>query len=216
MGNNCSTQKGDAPKNVSLPNQIKGPMATEYGKRKTREFAAQYDRNQSIAKTRQKFIVVREPFQRLLSAYRNKIEPPGRLDMFGQMSRTISAKYRTNQSDTAERVATFDEFLQFYVNPEEKKNEHWTSFYRLAKPCQFQYDFVLKLEDIEFESNWLFRHFQKNISYPQGYPHPTDKHSRTEAYLQRIDKNLLRQVYDLLHLDYQLFNYPLPSFFDFS
>ena len=191
-------------------------MATEYGNQKTREFIAQYDRNQSIAKTRQKFIVVREPFQRLLSAYRNKIEPPGRLDFFGKMSRQISTRYRTNQSDLTERVATFEEFLLFYVNPKETTNEHWSSFCHLAKPCQFQYDFILKLEDIEFESNWLFRHFQIDISYPKGYKRPTDKHTRTNAYLQKIDKNLLRQVYDMLRLDYQLFNYPLPSFFDFS
>lgn len=208
--------KGDAPKNLSSPSQIKGDIATEYGKRKTREFIAQYDRNQSIAKTRQKFIVVREPFQRLLSAYRNKIEPAGRLDLFGQMSRYISTKYRTNQTDKTERAATFDEFLSFYVNPEEKTNEHWTSFYQLAKPCQFQYDFILKLEDIEFESNWLFRHLQIDLSYPQGYKRPTDKHTRTEAYLQNIDKKLLHKVYDLLRLDYQLFNYPLPSFLDVS
>ena len=203
----------EAPVNVTKPGQISGSEATEFSRSKMRQFVAQHKSNSSIAQMRQKFMVVREPFQRLLSAYRNKIEPPKRNDMFGKWSRQISAKYRVDQSDPIERAATFDEFLRYFVNPKEKTNGHWIGQNKLAQSCRFQYDYILKLEDIEFESNWLFRHLKLDLTYPPVYGHDHDKNELTEKYLKNIDKNLLRQVHDQLRFDYQLFNYPLPSFF---
>ena len=112
------------------------------------------------------------------------------------MSRKMSKKYRTNQTDETIRPATFSEFLEYYVNPNEHQNEHWISFASLAQPCRYKYTYILKLEDIQFESNWLFRHLGVNMTYPKGYDRPDDKHSRTKRYLHSIDKKLLRSVYD--------------------
>ena len=112
------------------------------------------------------------------------------------MSRKISKKYRRNQTDETLRPATFSEFLEYYVNPNERQNEHWISFASLAQPCMYKYTYILKLEDIEFESNWLFRHLKVNMTYPKGYNRPDDKHSRTKSYLKNIDKKLLGSVYD--------------------
>ena len=186
--------------------------ATEYGKIKNDEFHRLYAKNSSIVDM-PKFLIVREPFGRLLSAYRNKIEPH-RDDYFGRMSKSMSKKYRENQSDKEERWATFEEFLKFYTNPMEKQNEHWVTFKKLAQPCKYQYDYVLKLEDIEVESNWLFRHLKLDITYRQGSKPKTDKHAFIQSYVKEIDSDLLKQVYKKLEDDYKLFNYPMPTFFE--
>ena len=107
------------------------------------EFHALYDKNQTIAKTWLKMLVVREPFQRLLSAYRNKIEP-NRTDYFGQTSKKIAKKY-----GNSERSATFSEFLQFYIDDKEP-NEHWESFASLAQPCKYDYKYILKSDFVRF------------------------------------------------------------------
>ena len=127
---------GDAG-NQTLPNKIRGSVATDYGKKKQTEFHTLYDKNQTIVETWPKMLVVREPFQRLLSAYRNKIEP-NRTDYFGQISKKIAKKY-----GKAERPATFSEFLVFYIE-EKEPNEHWASFSSLSQPCKYNYDYILK------------------------------------------------------------------------
>ena len=70
---------------------------------------------------------------------------------------------------------------------------------------------LIKIEDIEFESNWLFHHLGLNQTYPKGYASSTDKYARTRNYLVDIDPKLLKKVLVKLKPDYQLFNYPLPS-----
>ena len=59
-----------------------------------------------------KFLVVREPFERLLSAYRNKLEPE-KDDYFGRLSRMVhknvqAGHLRRKRADQA----TFKEFLE--------------------------------------------------------------------------------------------------------
>ena len=127
---------GDAG-NLTSPKKIPGSAATDYGHKKEAEFHTLYDNNQTIAKTWLKMLVVREPFQRLLSAYRNKIEP-NRTDYFGQTSKKIAKKY-----GNSDRSATFSEFLMFYID-EEEPNEHWASFASLAQPCRYNYKYILK------------------------------------------------------------------------
>ena len=157
-----------------------------------------------------KFTIVREPFGRLLSAYRNKIERVQN-NGFGRMSKSMSIKYRSNRKDKTQRPATFEEFLKFYTNPKEKQNAHWETFRKLVQPCKYQYDYILKLEDIELESNWLFRHFNLNMTYPKGHP-KHDTHSLILSYVKDLEKSLLKRVYGKLKDDYRLFNYPVPSF----
>ena len=127
---------GDAGNQTS--SEIPGNAATAYGHTKQNdEFHTLYDKDQTIAKTWQKMVVVREPFQRLLSAYRNKIEP-NRTDYFGQVSKKIAKDY-----GNSERHATFSEFLRFYLD-EKEPNEHWDSFASLAQPCKYDYKYILK------------------------------------------------------------------------
>ena len=120
-----------------MPAKIRGSAATDYGHKKIDEFQTLYDKDQTITKTWLKMLVVREPFDRLLSAYRNKIEP-NRTDYFGQISKRIAKHY-----GNSERPATFSEFLKFYID-DHYPNEHWESFASLAQPCKYDYNYILK------------------------------------------------------------------------
>ena len=85
---------------------IKGSDATQFG----REWKFQNlpeDKRQILLGTRLKMVVVREPSQRLLSAYRNKIAPM-RDDFFGKWSREIIKNYRTDQNDLKKTTFSYD------------------------------------------------------------------------------------------------------------
>ena len=105
---------------------------------------------------------------RLLSGYRNKIEPM-RDDTFGKWSRDIITYYRKDQNDT--KPTTFNEFLEWWVDGTHRgsDNEHWQTYRNLINPCLYQWDYILKLENIEEESKWLFSEFNiTKITYPPG------------------------------------------------
>ena len=70
------------------------------------------------------------------------------IDLVRQIIHAVSL--RLNHS------ATFEEFLKYYVS-DEKMNEHWELYNNLVIPCTYNYKYILKLEDIDNESNWLFK-----------------------------------------------------------
>ena len=78
---------------------INGAAATEYG---NENFVKNVQKMKSVISKREKMVVVREPFERLLSAYRNKIEP-NRSDFFGTISKNISNKFRKDEKDKSDR-----------------------------------------------------------------------------------------------------------------
>ena len=58
-------------------------------------------------------------------------------------------------------TATFAEFLESIANhyPETREQDiHWEPYWSACYPCDIQYDYILKLETIEEDSEWLLRH----------------------------------------------------------
>ena len=144
---------------------------------------------------------------RLLSGYRNKIEPM-RNDSFGKYSREIIKHYREDKNDTkpttfsndfklmltswgscpirwgssfSKLIATLpfktnlkssnSEFLEWWVDGtiSGSDNEHWQTYRNLINPCLYKWDYILKLENIEEESKWLFAEFNiTEVGYPPG------------------------------------------------
>jgi len=105
---------------------------------------------------------------RLISAYRNKIETI-RDDIFGKMSREITKNYRMDQNETG--PTRFTEFLEWWLDGKTKwsQNEHWQTYRNLINPCAYKWDYILKLENIEEESKWLFSELNiTEIKYPPG------------------------------------------------
>ena len=189
--------------------------ATQYGQRKMKEFKQLYKEDSEIINKRIKFVVVREPFDRLVSAYENKIEPDDD-DHFGNMSKEISLKYRTDKSDFTSRPATFVEFLRLYVDPAAKVNCHWENFEKLVQPCQYKYDYILKIENIEEEATELLERLNSKHLYPHGKKHMTSMTERVKRHLKNIDNNLLFKVFLKIKRDYEMFNYEFPDFLVFN
>lgn len=143
--------------------------------------------------THTKFMVTRDPFERLLSAFRNKIQTYREHDTFGDISNKIHRVYsrqeREKRSSTS--PASFGEFLRHVVDknptsPIIPKNEHWENYWSLCYPCDIDYDYILKLETIEEDSSWLFKKlgFDNKLVYPSGSSNPSN-HDLLKEFLQR-------------------------------
>lgn len=171
-------------------------------------------------RTYTKVLFVREPMERMVSAYRDKLENPNSYyhNLFGK---PIIRKYRQNPSEHALKTGdgvTFNEFVQYLLDVSRPvgMDIHWNPVNNLCHPCLVDYDFIGKFENMEDESNFLLR----LIGAPNDLRMPTFKDrnpkdvktsaSITETYFQQVNLEQRQRVFDFYFRDYQMFNYSKP------
>lgn len=176
---------------------------------------------QEKIRTYKKMIFVREPFERLLSAYRNKFLDKG--DYFrSRFGKRIIKKYRKNAT-AAERQSgkgvRFSEFVQYLIDPktlrEDGFNEHWAHYYALCHPCSIEYDFIGKYETIDDDVNFVLKDLavDKIIKFPDRSD--TYRKKKTvdmmSKFYQELSPSNLKRLWTLYVNDYKLFDYPYPQ-----
>ncbi|XP_041917088.1 carbohydrate sulfotransferase 8-like isoform X1 [Alosa sapidissima] len=167
-----------------------------------------------------KVLFVREPLERLVSAYRDKFESPNNYyhPVFG---RPIINRYRVNASKEALRTGsgvTFPEFMQYLLDVHKPvgMDIHWTPANHLCHPCLVDYDFIGKFETMGEEVNFVLH----RIGAPANLTFPTFKDRNPSAertslkimqrYFAQLNAADLQRVYDFYYMDYQMFNYSKP------
>ncbi|XP_059522967.1 carbohydrate sulfotransferase 8 isoform X1 [Myotis daubentonii] len=167
-----------------------------------------------------KMLFVREPFERLVSAFRDKFEHPNSYyhPVFGK---AILARYRANASGEALRTGSgvrFPEFVQYLLDVHRPvgMDIHWDHVSRLCSPCLIDYDFVGKFESMEDDANFFLSliHAPRNLTFPQF----KDRHSQearttagiTHRYFAQLSAPQRQRAYDFYYMDYLMFNYSKP------
>ena len=158
-----------------------------------------------------KFMFVRHPMDRLLSAFRNK---------FGEHFKTFEAKYgvhivrnfRPNPpAHTKGDDVTFAEFLSYVASTNNNLlNEHWSPYIDLCQPCFVDYDYVGHFEFLEEDASFLLSTLKldKFVHYPQKQKYyNTLSEKERGAYLESVPSKVLRDVINKFALDFQLFGY---------
>ncbi|XP_026526067.1 carbohydrate sulfotransferase 9 [Notechis scutatus] len=171
-------------------------------------------------KTYTKIIFVRDPMERLVSAFRDKFEHPN-IYYHPVFGKAIIKKYRPNADKETLKTGSgvkFKEFIQYLLDPSRPlgMDTHWEQINKLCYPCDIGYNFIGKFETLEKDANY----FLKLINAPDGllFPHFKDRHStdkRTNSevvrkYLAEISATERLQVYGFYYLDYLMFNYSVP------
>nr|KAF6358014.1 carbohydrate sulfotransferase 9 [Pipistrellus kuhlii] len=167
-----------------------------------------------------KAVFVRDPMERLVSAFRDKFEHPNSYyhPVFGK---AIIKKYRPNACEKALNNGSgvkFKEFVHYLLDSHRPvgMDIHWEKVSKLCYPCLINYDFVGKFETLEEDANY----FLQLIGAPKElrFPNFKDRHSsdeRTSAqvveqYLTGLTRTERQLVYDFYRLDYLMFNYTTP------
>ncbi|XP_046393320.1 carbohydrate sulfotransferase 11-like isoform X2 [Ischnura elegans] len=122
------------------------------------------------------FLIVRDPFERLLSAYRNKIEG-FRHKFYRKMAREMISKFRfktspapgTHRSLNNEKSPTFSEFASWVIESANNAkgvkdggysgipgfDEHWAPYYRFCTPCAVNFSVVAKMETLARDEAYI-------------------------------------------------------------
>ncbi|CAB0030438.1 unnamed protein product, partial [Trichogramma brassicae] len=149
-------------------------------------------------------MVVRHPFERLLSAYRHKLENrQGQEYYYERFGKRIVEKYRRESSNHTQAEPTFTEFLNFIVD-EQEPDDYWTPYNSTCYPCSIKYDYVMKFENLVDEYNYYL--FITGM-HKHGFPYPltplpeNDPKSSTsqkvkEYYFKQVPTKLLHRVYE--------------------
>ncbi|GFQ76290.1 carbohydrate sulfotransferase 11 [Trichonephila clavata] len=168
-----------------------------------------------------KFVFARHPYERILSAYRNKFEE-SYVDYFRRRFGTeIIKKFRTNPSkESLEKGhdVKFEEFINYIaglkVNDWKKQfNEHWRPVFDLCFPCHVDYDFIGKYETLEADANYILEKtgVSKYVKFPERLHSYKKLPTRDvmQTYYRNLSTDLHRKLFEIYKEDFTLFEYDL-------
>ncbi|XP_071966029.1 carbohydrate sulfotransferase 11-like [Antedon mediterranea] len=172
-----------------------------------------------------KFMIVREPFLRILSAFKNKFEmnfDRRTNTIFQRFAKKIMRKYRqkASRSDLSTgRGLKFNEFVSYLTDPAQitKFEAHWQEMYKLCSPCKVNYDYIVKLETIKDDSDFILKSFK--VSHLAKFPpadvqkgKPTNSSGKYDTSYRKLSPELINKLWDVYKTDFDLFNYSKPEY----
>uniref|UniRef100_A0A3Q2EI07 Carbohydrate sulfotransferase n=1 Tax=Cyprinodon variegatus TaxID=28743 RepID=A0A3Q2EI07_CYPVA len=169
-----------------------------------------------------KFLFVRDPFVRLISAFRDKFQPINE-PFYKSYGKTMVKLYR-NQSHPPkthkEAVAlglqpTFYNFVQYLLDPRTEKyvpfNEHWRQMHHLCHPCMLEYDFIGHQETLQEDAEELL----KMLEVENEIKFPPTKNATTsnliKEWFKTVPREDRRMLYKLYKWDFKIFGFKRPD-----
>lgn len=181
------------------------------------------EERKNILKTYTKFMFVREPFERLLSAYRNcflgtKFKRNHywwrnlRYRIREVLVENGGLRINLNADNT-----TFEEFLTYLVlkwtrNSSSEFNAHWRPQSNLCHPCHIQYDFIGHYETLQDDATFILKqaNLQDKVLFPQWQP--TNTSLFMHEYYSGVSPLRLSQLKSIYKEDIGVFGYTIPEF----
>lgn len=166
---------------------------------------------------------IRYPPERVLSAYRNKIEHPLITDpeeqsIWDEVRYSILNSYRMSfnvkmAKEKEDVYPTFSEFIHFlYDSDPVEMNEHYKPMVELCQPCAVDYNFVGNFGNIRSDADAILNHLNidPSLFWDRG------KHSKpTTSYVQKYYSTLqpadFRRLEERFGSDIALYEYLFPS-----
>ncbi|CAH0727853.1 unnamed protein product, partial [Brenthis ino] len=173
-------------------------------------------------------LVVREPFVRLLSAYRDKLEniiPP----YYRKLARAIVAEHREAATEVLGPIKssgpTFYEFVAHliskYASTTATFDEHWAPYYKFCTPCAVNFSVIAKVETLSRDSAYVIQQLGlgpilgKRVRNRRMRLRTVMNKSRdgknTSAllkyYFEQLSMHMLDKLLDIYGIDFEMFGY---------
>ncbi len=162
-----------------------------------------------------KFTILRNPLERLVSAFRHKLEAPLKFSSnkytqcFDKIKQYILKKYQKNKFDqwmastgSSELNVNFQTYIQWIIDtPNENLNEHFCPMVDLSQPCRIHYDFYGNFKTISGDMNLVLKKHKIPPEYyhDQGY---YDSGKGTATLLQKYYSPLSAELKLALFKDF--------------
>ncbi|XP_076058134.1 carbohydrate sulfotransferase 11-like [Oratosquilla oratoria] len=186
-----------------------------------------------------KFMIVRHPFERLVSAFRDKLEnvnigfEHGVEHFYTKYGRKIVAKYRkngirplnayTSDQDNPSLIPpkgiepTFDEFVKYLVdtNLVYYADDHWMPYYLHCTPCSLQYDVIAKFETLDRDQKYIIQQKGLQNLIHSSWKHMTKGHRTSTSalkYFATISRSDVLRLYEKYKVDFELFDYSIDEY----
>lgn len=175
-----------------------------------------------------KFLIVRDPFERLISAFKDKFvknprfEPWYKHDIAPAIVRKYRKSHRSN--DLVASGLHFEDFVRYLGDVEGHRRIdrqfgehiiHWVTYAELCAPCKIHYSVVGHHETLEQDAPYILKAagIDTLVTYP-AIPPGITRYNRTkvEHYFSGISKRDVRRLYARYQGDFHLFGYPSPDF----
>jgi hypothetical protein len=163
-----------------------------------------------------KFIFVRHPFERLVSAYRDRLVNN---EIYQKtIGREIVLKYRQNPNQLSLETGhdvTFPEFVRFVVDEwrdaKRHLDVHWRPVVDLCHPCDMQFHFIGKFETLNQDVDLLLGKLNETNLSRLFAGQPTKPKTTSSLWKESMKQISFQQLTDLNRMfadDFRLFGYP--------
>ena len=163
-----------------------------------------------------KFLFVREPFHRLLSAYKDKFLGNNRIytQTFRQKIVQSFRPEDVEEIGTTTNNVTFTEFLKFivtYPDSFSSRDEHWRQYEHLCFPCTIEYDFIGHYETLADDAAYLLK--MAGIDDRVVFPPVRSSRADTDflTYYSQVPYKLIFELAKAFRSDFEMFGYPFPG-----
>lgn len=202
---------------------------------KLRTLGAHYTKGQTLLRFRKyfKFMVVRHPLERLVSAWRDKFRRTDSPDAIALRKRYVEIvlrkmRYKNRwlsadllaklvKQDGWKPTVTFSEFLQLVLDPD-ADDVHWQSYDDLCHPCHVRYDFISNYDSLEADASYVLgRVHARHIQFPKrdrsaAYRKPSTDLRYVKRHFAHVPASVLERIHEKYRTDFELFNFSLPPF----
>ena len=203
---------------LAIQGKIEDPNAIKFFDRQGFEFLGDFSPSERdyMIKSYFKFMFVRHPLERLVSAYRHRVKDTKRTDLHKIYAEQIVKKYR-NISDRSNKVTgddvTFREFIRYVLDVDSNTMDpHFKPFFDICHPCLIRYNFIGSMENLDLDVSALLKELNssRKITFPkrQNYYHTLTKEEAL-MYYRNVSYNELQKLrWRKYRKDFDCFLYP--------
>ncbi|XP_032663147.1 carbohydrate sulfotransferase 11-like [Odontomachus brunneus] len=179
-----------------------------------------------------KLLIVRHPFQRLVSSYRDRIEDNSKYTAQSwlhahsilYLSRPKLFRFKSSNGNILEKIflpdkrlkviPSFREFLEWLLRqPPEHDDVHWDRYYTHCAICDVNYNFILKLDNYTLgQINYILSKLKLDrnkiyLSTLQRTRNGLTDFNTSCKYFRNLTTDMVIRLYKRYKVDFDMFNY---------